>query len=186
MMFDFSFKKFFTFRFDAKTLATEGMLLAAFVVLDYFSLKIGDGLKFNFAFLPIAVSAALIGPLWTCLLGVCGDLLGCILTGGAPIWQLTVTAGLQGILYGVLLYTKTGKKLSVYSVISKFLDTAVISLLLNTNILISYGYVSATVAGWYTRIGKAAIEFPVYALFLAVLMPKIIQIYDKTIIKKGS
>jgi ECF transporter S component (folate family) len=178
--------KYLTFQFDVKTLAVEGMMLAAFVVLDIYSLKIGEGLKFNFAFLPIAVSGALFGPLWTCLLGVAGDLIGCIFTGQAPFWQLTLTAGLQGLLYGVLLFEKHGKKLSVFSAISKLADTLIISLLINTNILITYGLVSGTSAGWVTRITKAAIEFPVYAIFLAVLMPKIVEIYGKIIKEKGS
>jgi ECF transporter S component (folate family) len=179
------FKKYLTFRFDTKTLACEGMLLAAFVVLDYFSLPVGTGLKFNFAFLPIAISGALFGPLPTCLMGVAGDLIVCIIKGDAPFWQLTLTAGLQGLLYGVLLYGKTGKKLSAFSAIAKLADTIIISLLLNTNILIVYGFVSGTSAGWATRLIKAAIEFPVYAVFLAVLMPKITQISGK-IINKGS
>jgi ECF transporter S component (folate family) len=180
------FKKYLSFQFDVKTLACEGMLLAAFVVLDFFSLKIGTGLKFNFAFLPVAISGALFGPLWTCLMGVAGDLIVCIIKGDAPFWQLTITAGLQGLLYGVLLFEKTGKKLAVFSVIAKLADTLFISLFLNTTILISYGYVSGTSAGWATRIAKAAIEFPVYALFLAVLMPKIIEIGGRIIKYKGS
>jgi ECF transporter S component (folate family) len=178
--------KYLTFEFNVKTLATEGMLLAAFVVLDIYSLKIGEGLKFNFAFLPVAISGALFGPLWTCLLGVSGDLIGCIFTGQAPFWQLTLTAGLQGLLYGVLLFGKSGKALSAFSAIAKAADTVFISLLINTNILISYGLVSSTLPGWYTRIGKAAIELPVYAIFLAVLMPRITEIYGKIIKNKGS
>jgi ECF transporter S component (folate family) len=176
-------KNYLTFRFDVKTLATEGMLLAAFVVLDIYSLKIGEGLKFNFAFLPVAVSGALFGPLWTMLLGVCGDLIGCIFTGQAPFWQLTLTAGLQGLLYGILLFNKSGKKLSIFSAAAKLCDTVIISLLINTNILIYYGLVSGTAAGGATRIGKAAVELPVYAVFLFVLMPRIIEIYGRVIHK---
>jgi ECF transporter S component (folate family) len=176
-------KKYLTFEFDVKILATEGMLLAAFVVLDIYSLKIGEGLKFNFAFLPVAISGALFGPLWTMLLGVGGDLIGCVFTGQAPFWQLTITAGLQGLLYGLMLYGKSGRKLSVFSAAAKVCDTVIISLLINTNILIYYGLVSGTAAGWVTRIGKAAVELPIYAVFLFVLMPRITEIYGRVIHK---
>jgi ECF transporter S component (folate family) len=176
-------KNYLTFHFDVKTLATEGMLLAAFVVLDIYSLKIGEGMKFNFAFLPIAVSGALFGPVWTMLLGISGDLIGCIFTGQAPFWQLTITAGLQGILYGILLFGKSGRKLSVFSAAAKLCDTVIISLLINTNILIYYGLVSGTAAGWAARIGKAAIELPVYAVFLFVLMPRVTEIYERVLHK---
>jgi ECF transporter S component (folate family) len=169
------------FKFDVKTLVTVGMLLAIFVVLDNLSLKIGESIKVNLTFFPLAISGALFGPIWTMLMGVAGDLIGCIFTGQAPFWQLAVTSGLQGLLYGLLLFGKTGKRLSLFSVITKLIDTLIISLTLNTNILIFYGLASGTSAGWITRITKAAIEFPVYALFLAVLMPRIVEIYGKLI-----
>jgi ECF transporter S component (folate family) len=180
------FKKYLTFQFDVKTLACEGMLLALFVVLDFYSIEIGSSLKFNLAFFPVAISGALFGPLWTALMGVAGDLIVCIIKGTPPFWELTVVAGLQGLLYGVLLFEKTGRKLSVFSVLTKLIDTIFISLLINTNILISYGYTSGTSAGWATRITKAAIEFPVYSVFLAVLMPKIALIGSRIINNKGS
>jgi ECF transporter S component (folate family) len=178
------FKKYLSFQFDVKTLACEGMLLAAFVVLDFFSIEIGTSLKFNLAFFPVAISGALFGPLWTALMGVAGDLIVCIIKGTPPFWELTLVAGLQGLLYGALLFEKSGKKLSIFSVITKLVDTIFISLLINTNILIHYGYASGTSAGWATRITKAAIEFPVYAVFLAVLMPRIVEIYGKIKIKR--
>jgi ECF transporter S component (folate family) len=178
------FRKYLTFQFDVRTLACEGMLLAACVVLDFFSIEIGTSLKFNLLFFPVAISGALFGPLWTCLMGVAGDLIVCIIKGNAPFWELTVVAGAQGLLYGALLFEKTGIKLSIFSVLAKLFDTIVLSLLINTHILISYGYASGTSAGWAARISKAAIEFPVYAIFLALLMPKVIEIYGKIASKR--
>jgi ECF transporter S component (folate family) len=172
-------KDCFTFKFDIKTLVTVAMLLAAFVVLDYFSISVGQGIKFNFGFFPIAICGTLFGPLWTLLLGVAGDLIGCIVSGNAPLWQLTITAGLQGLIYGFLLYKSSGKKLILGAIIARVADTVIISLFLNTQILISVGFVSNTAAGQMTRLIKAAAELPLYLVILVTLLPAVTDIYGK-------
>ncbi|MDR0947785.1 MAG: folate family ECF transporter S component [Ruminococcus sp.] len=181
-----SFGDYFRLKFTVKTLVTAAMLLAAFVVLDYFSLKIGDGIKFNFGFFPVALCGALFGPVWTMLLGVAGDLIGCIVSGNAPLWQLTLTAGLQGLIYAILLYKQTGKRLIIGAVIARLLDTAVISLWLNTQILISVGFVSNTAAGYTTRLIKAGIELPLYLVILIFVLPRVIDVYNRVVLRNKS
>jgi ECF transporter S component (folate family) len=173
-------KRLLTFRFDLKSLVTLGMLLAAFVVLDvYFNVKIGDGFKFNLSFIPAATAGALFGPLPAALLCVCGDLIGCVLTGGSPIWQLTVTAGLTGLIYGMLLFARTGKSLVIFAIIARVTDSIIITACLNTAILMSVGFVSPTAAGFTARLLKAVIEMPIYSALLVLLLPRIVTLYNR-------
>jgi ECF transporter S component (folate family) len=177
-----TFKNYLSFKFNVRTLVTVGMLIAAFVVLDYFSLKIGDGIKFNFGFFAVALCGTLFGPIWTMLLGIAGDLIGCIVSGNPPLWQLTVTAGLQGLIYGLLLFKTSGKRLIIGAVTARLLDTAVISLWLNTQILISVGYVSNSTAGYISRLVKAGIELPLYLAILIFILPRVTEIYSRVVL----
>jgi ECF transporter S component (folate family) len=175
----FDIKKYFSFKFDVKSLVTLGMLLAAFVVLDLITVKIGEGFKFNVAFLVVAVSGALFGPLPTALLCVAGDLIGCIIGGQAPIWQLTCTAALTGLIYGFFLYGRTGKNLALFSIFSRIADSIIITIGLNTLVLMSVGFLSPTFAGFLSRAAKALIEMPIYSAVLVLLLPQIVKLYQK-------
>jgi ECF transporter S component (folate family) len=173
-------KRFFRFKFTIQNLVTLGMLLATFIVLDYMTIKVGEGFKFNLSFIAVAISGALYGPLPTALLCVCGDLFGVILTGGgAPIWQLTVTAGLTGLIYGFLLFGRTGKNLAVFAVIARAADSIIITILLNTGALMWVGFLSPTLPAFLSRLAKAAIELPVYSVLLALLLPQIVILHHK-------
>ncbi|MDR0943399.1 MAG: folate family ECF transporter S component [Ruminococcus sp.] len=177
-------KKYFTFKFDIQNLVTLGMLLATFIVLDYLTIKVGTGMKFNLAFIAVAIAGALYGPLPTALMCVAGDILVCILGGDAPLWQLTVTAALTGLIYGFFLYGRTGKNLALFSIFARIADSIIITIGLNTLILMSVGFLSPTLPAFISRLTKALIEIPVYSLVLAVLLPQIIllhhKIYDKS------
>jgi ECF transporter S component (folate family) len=173
-------KRFIEFKFTIQNLVTLGMLLATFIVLDYMTIKVGEGFKFNLSFIAVAISGALYGPLPTALLCVCGDLFGCILTGGgAPIWQLTVTAGLTGLIYGFLLFGRTGKNLAIFAVIARAADSVIITIMLNTGVLMWVGFLSPTLPAFLSRLAKAAIELPVYSVLLAFLLPQIVILHHK-------
>ncbi|MDR0904298.1 MAG: folate family ECF transporter S component [Ruminococcus sp.] len=172
-------KRYFQFKFTVQNLVTLGMLLATFIVLDYMTIKVGDAFKFNLSFIAVAITGALFGPLPTALLCVCGDLLGCVLSSYAPIWQLTVTAALTGLIYGFLLFERTGKNLAVFAVIARAADSIFITALLNTGVLMWVGSLSPTLPAFLTRLAKAAIELPVYSVLLALLLPQIIVLHHK-------
>jgi ECF transporter S component (folate family) len=175
----FDIKRYFTFKFDIQNLVTLGMLLATFIVLDYLTIKVGTGMKFNLSFLAVAISAALYGPIPTMLVCVSGDILVCILSGDVPIWQLTVTAALTGIIYGFLLYGRQGKNLAVFSIIARIADSIIITIGLNTYVLMSLGFLSPTLPAFITRLTKALIEMPLYSVLLAVLLPQIVLLHHK-------
>lgn len=92
------------------TLAGIAMLLALRVVLGLFANAtlpaFGNTVKLSAAFLPIALTGAMFGPLPAMLVGAMGDVLSFILapTGGAFFPGFTVSGLLTGLIYGMALY----------------------------------------------------------------------------------
>ena len=143
---------------NIRCLTVTGILVAIFIILDMFSIRIGDFIKINFAFVALSSVGMLFGPVPAMLAALAGDLIGCILGGQAPLPLLSLTAVAEGLLYGIMLYRKTGVKLVTMSVISRVVDSAVISLVLNTLVLRHYNFMSPTAEQFYIRCGKIATE----------------------------
>ncbi len=170
---------------NVRCLTVTGILVAAFVVLDMCSFKIGDFIKINLAFTAVASVGMLFGPVPAMLAGVAGDLIGCIFSGQAPLPLLICTAALEGLLYGVCLYKKDGARLVIFSIVSRLLDSAVISLVLNTAILMSAGFMSRTSEQLYIRYGKTATELIFFIPLMIAVMPSVKAAYGKVVKHKS-
>ena len=164
---------------SVKCLATTGILIALFVILDFFSFRIGDFAKVNFAFAALSVVGMLFGPVPGMLAALAGDMIGCIISGQAPLPLLSLTAVLEGGLYGAFLYKAEGKRLVIMSVVSRLVDSFVINLIFNTLILMSAGFMSQTWQQFTVRIVKICAESVIYCPLLAVFLPAIMLIYKK-------
>ena len=164
---------------NVKCIALTGLLIAMFIVLDTFSIKIGAYAKINFAFAALSVVGMLFGPVPAVLAALAGDIIGCVLSGAAPLPLLTMTAALEGLVFGIFLYKKEGKALAVNAVIARLIDSFVINLLLNTAILMNAGFMSQTGAQFKLRVIKISIEALIYCPFLAAFLPAIYLIYKK-------
>ena len=164
---------------NIRCLTLTGILVALFIILDMISIRIGDFIKVNFAFAALASVGMLFGPVPAMLAALAGDLIGCILSGQAPLPLLSCTAVLEGLLYGVMLYKKTGVKLVTMSVIARVADSAVISLLLNTMVLRYYNFMSSTAEQFYIRCGKIAMELIVFIPLVIIVMPAVASVYNK-------
>ena len=98
------------------TLAAVAMLLALRIVLGMFANAtlacFGNTVKLSAAFIPIAVTGALFGPVPSALVGALGDVLSFIIapTGGAYFPGFTISGLLTGLIYGIALY---GERLSL-------------------------------------------------------------------------
>lgn len=179
-------KSFFNLFYDsgnelkkAGCLATTGLLIALFVVLDFASFRVGSFLKINFAFVSLSVIGMLFGPVPGMLAALAGDLIGCIISGQAPLPLLSLTAVLEGCLYGVMLYKKDGVKLAAMSAAARCIDSLVINLVLNTLILMSVGFMSKTWEQFVLRTGKNVVEMLVYAPLLAAFLPAVAAVYKR-------
>ncbi len=160
------------------------------VVLDGFgSIRIGDFLKINFTFLPLSLIGILFGPVAGLFSGLMVDIIGYIINpiGGFIPWLVLIT-GLEGLIYGMVLYNiKTEKTMfTVIRIVAARLAVCLIcNLTLNTLALYSYGFLGEgsfeMVFG--ARIATNTITFCIGSyMMMAVLLP-LKQFYDRKIKK---
>ncbi len=92
------------------SLAAIAMLLALRVVLGFFAngtlAFFGNNVKISGAFLPIAVTGSMFGPVPAALVGALGDIISFLLnpTGGAYFPGFTISGLLTGLIYGFAFY----------------------------------------------------------------------------------
>lgn len=106
-------KKFFNSFSELKntrSLSLIAMLLALRVVLGFFAngtlALFGNSIKITGSFLPIAVTAAMFGPVPAALVGALGDIISFLLNpiGGAYFPGFTISGLLTGFIYGMFFY----------------------------------------------------------------------------------
>lgn len=176
-----SFKRSLNELRNIRCLAAVGVFIAVFVVLDGFgSIRIGDFLKINFAYLALAVIGMLFGPSVGALAGFACDLVGYMVNpvGGFIPWLALITS-LEGMIYGLFLYGFVpDKSFKQYIKIFWARLTVVVlcNLLLNTWALYSFGFIGkAGESLWaliYARIGTNAVGLAAAVLLMpAVLVP---------------
>lgn len=164
-----------------RCIAAAGVFIAIFVVLDGFgSVRIGDFLKINFAYLALAVIGMLFGPTVGALAGFVCDLVGYLANpvGAFIPWFALITA-LEGMIYGLFLYEFVpDKSFKQYVKIFAARLTAVVlcNLILNTWALYSFGFIGKTGESlWaliYARIGTNAVGLAAAVLLMpTVLVP---------------
>lgn len=167
-------------------IVTLGLLIAAAVVLDGFgSVRIGEYLKINFTFLPLSLAGILFGPVPGLFAGLLTDIVGYLVNPvGAFIPWLAAITGLEGLIYGALLYNiKSGKTVNAILRITaaRFAVCAVCNLTLNTLALYSCGFLAAeSFSALFTaRIAANIITFCLGTyMMIAVLLP-LKRLYDK-------
>ena len=169
-------------------LTVSAMLTALGVILSFFRFPLSAVTEITLTGLPIAAGGYLFGP-WTgmivgALIDVCGFLLA---PKGAFFPGFTISTALMGMVYGLFLYRKTwdgksernsilrngAKGLLFRVILSHFLKTALISLLLNC-FWLSVFYGMPFRAVFLSSIPKEAVNFPIEA-FLIFTMVQILK-----------
>lgn len=164
---------------DLRSITAMAVLLAAAVVLDGFgSIRIGDFLKINFAFLPLAMIGILFGPVSGAAAGFLSDLIGYLANPiGGFIPELMLVTMLEGFLYGLILYRIGAEKnvrIMCRIVLARLLVCTVCNLTLNTWVLYRYGFLSAAsfTAAFTARVATNIITFCIGSyMMMAVLLP---------------
>lgn len=169
-----------------KKIILAGLLLGLLLVLSRFVSIKTSILVISFSFLPIMISAYLLGPLYSCLIAALGDLIGALLFPfGEYFVGFTIIQGLVGLVYGLLLYKKdgffTGKKLIFRLIISSILVLGVIELLL-MSLMLHFLYGSAFLAILSTRFVTKIIMLPIQILVVYFLSKYIIELTNKYLI----
>lgn len=176
-----SFKRSLRELHDIRCIAAVGVFIAIFVVLDGFgSIRIGEFLKINFAYLALATIGMLFGPAVGFISGFACDFTGWLVnpTGGYLPWLSVITA-LEGMIYGLVLYSfvpEKSPKQYIKIAAARLIVVLLCNLVLNTWALYSYGFIGGSDESlWtliYARIGTNAIGYiPAVILMPIVLIP---------------
>ena len=111
------------------------LLVALNIVLERFVGWVGVNTSYGISFIAIIFAAVEYGPLGGILVSCLGDVLGTVLSGRVPVIGFTITAAVQGIIYGLVLYKKIGGY-KIYKTLLAILPTlAICSLLMNSYFL---------------------------------------------------
>lgn len=93
-----------------KKVVLAGLLLAILIVFQRFISVETQILRLSFAYVPVIITATLLGPVWGGLIGVLADILGMMLMPKASFFAgFTLNALLTGLVYGFFLYKAPSK-----------------------------------------------------------------------------
>lgn len=178
-----------------RSLTITAMLIGLSMIIEMFSIDIGF-VKLNFAFIAIAAIGMLFGPTVGIVAGLACDIVGFIAHPAPTFLPLyTLAAGLQGMIYGVLLYhraygseiadssSKAKKNISfvIRIVAARLLDVIIINLLINTALNLHYGFIpeAAYGAAIIARVAKNVIELGIDLPLLFVVLPAVMMAYRR-------
>lgn len=192
-MFGRSAKEFY----DLRSLTVTAMFIAISMVIEKFTINF-PLFKINFAFLAIAVIGMLCGPTVGFAAGMICDVVGFIANPtGAFMPVFTIIAGVQGLIYGILLYYKQDKfnlfglnesiSLAIRAVIARLLDVVIVNLLLNTYFGCLMGFFpgkgfAVVLQG---KLLKNFLELAADIPLLLILLPVALLAYKKIISGRG-
>lgn len=168
-----------------KKIILTAILLATLIILSRFLSIKTPILIISFAFIPTMLCAIWLGPKWTILLNVLGDLIGAtVFPTGAFFIGYTISTAISGLIYGLLLYKKednsyTDRQFLIRLIISVIVVSCISNIGLNTLWLsITTGKAFIVLLG--ARIIKEIIMIPiqiVVILFVEKMLREPFNIY---------
>lgn len=167
-----------------KKIILTAILLAMLIVLSRFLSIKTPITKISFAFVPTMLCAIWLGPKWTILLNVLGDVIGATLfPSGAFFIGYTISTAVSAVIYGVILYKKepdsyNDKQLLLRLIIATVLVAIVVNMGLNT----LWTSITTGKAFWallVTRIVKQLIMIPIHVIVIFALEKALRKPFDK-------
>ena len=169
-----------------KKIVLSAILLAMLIILSRF-LSIKTPLtKISFAFIPTMLCATWLGPKWTVLINVLGDIIGATLfPTGAFFIGYTISTAIAGLVYGLLLFKKepeafTNKQYILRIIISVVLVAIIVNMGLNT-LWISITTGKAFVVLFGSRIIKELVMIPIHIIVFIFVEVALRKPFDKYI-----
>ena len=178
---------------SAQTITMSGMLIALGVILSFIRLPISVVTEITFTGLPIAAGGYLFGPWIGFVIGALIDVCGFFAAPkGMYFPGFTVSAGLVGMIYGLLLWRRWWQKkdgrnsllrngnkgLAVRAAAAHFLKTALISLCLNClwlSMFFGMDFKAVVIAS----LPKELINFPVEVFLIICVIRLFMRIYPE-------
>ena len=166
-----------------KKIVISGLLLALLIVLSRFVSIKTQILVISFSFIPIIMSAIWLGPKYSTLIAMLGDLIGAILFPfGTYFIGYTISQALTGFVYGMFLYKK-GEELSTKELLIRLtISSLIVLILINvflTSLWIHIQYGKAYIAIMTGRIVAQICMFPIQLILIYAL-----EKYTRPIVKK--
>lgn len=155
---------------DTRVICTCAIMVAMYVVLDLFQLQLAPQIVISFSFIPIAIAGWLYGIVPAMLVGGASDILSFIIKPTGSFFPgFTVTAILTGAVFGLIMYTASGKSIWIKCAVSKLVVTIVLNIGLNT-VWTSMLTGKAYLALLFGRIVKNLVMLPVEIVLLALVI----------------
>lgn len=146
-----------------KKIILSGLFIASTIILGRILSIRTPIITIGFSFLPIIMSAIILGPKYSTFISTISDIIGSLLfPSGSYFWGFTVTAFLTGLIYGLILYRKEFK-LDKNFIIRVIISSLIVTVFLN-------GFLNTV---WVIMITKNAskIVVPVRLLKQLIMMP---------------
>ncbi len=162
-------------------LVMTAMFIAMHAVLGIFKFQFVLENRITLTFAVTAAAGALLGPVPAMVVGALGDILGYFLNpgGGMYFFGFTVSAMLGGLVYGICLYKRSSKRAVWWIILSVFLITLFVNIILNTYWL-SVMYNKAYHIFAVERIIKNFVAFPLHVIIIFALF----MLIDRTGVRK--
>ncbi len=159
------------------------LLVALNIVLERIVGVVGIDSSYGISFVVIVFAAAHYGPVGAVIVSCLGDFLGAFFTG-VPNPAFTLTAAVQGIIYGIALYKARGGY-SFKKALVAILPAQIICSLFMNSFFLSLFYTGLDVF-WqkliYTRLPQVLISIPLQLIITQLFMK---TVYPRIKLKKG-
>ncbi len=150
---------------ETKTLVIMSLMVAVQFILErliVFDTGIG---RWSLTFAGRAVTGACLGPLYSALVGIAADILGCFYKGYALNPGITFAAALRGITFGICLF----RKQTITGIVAAAVcDQFIAGFVITTLSLFWFGGVPLNEKTILTRLLQCVIIFVVEVVFLIV------------------
>ncbi len=166
-----------------KKIIISGLLLALLIVLSRFVSIKTNTLVISFSFIPIIMSAIWLGPKYSTLIAMLGDLIGAILFPfGTYFIGYTISQALTGLVYGMFLYKK-GEELSTKELLIRLTISSLIVLIL-INVFLTSLWIHIQLGEAYILIMNARIVAQICMFPIQLIIIYALEKYTRPIVKK--
>lgn len=167
-----------------KKMILSALLLALLIIFSRFLSIKTPIVKISFGFVPTMLCAIWLGPKYSVLINVLGDIIGATLFPTGPYFVgYTISTAVAGLIYGLILYKKTNdayndKQFILRLAVATTLVAVISNMLLNT-LWVSITGGKAFMVLFWTRVPKQLIMIPVHVVVIFALEKILGKPFDK-------
>ena len=172
-----------------KKIVLSGIFIAMIIILSRFLSINLPGYKIGFSYIPMYLSAILLGPVYTAVVGGLADVIGSTLFPTGPYFiGYTISSVIKGLIYGAILHKiykeeLSNKEIIIRLIIASILTQVLVNGCLNTLwIAITQDKAFFVIAG--ARFIKEAIMVPIQVVTMFALIKAIKPAVNKFLKEK--